>query len=210
MTNTQRKEFFAEEFKKMLDRNNTTAAIISRQLGIKYSRLHHWLTARSMPSIHIVQTICDHYGDEEIMKAALLANTRKCSNCSKDYVQESSQGKSFLCSAECRNQSRRLLDKTGKSSVKSVQYIAENLYEKAVDAYCNGCQPAGICLTPECELRPVSPLPLFSASEAKNGSGANWTAERTATQRQHMIKLQPKLVAARLANRENISSDKSK
>lgn len=210
MTNSQRKEYFAEELKKMLDRNGTTLAALAKDVDVKYSRLHHWATARSMPSIHIVQQICDFLGDEEIMKAALLANTRKCSNCGKDYIQESSQGKSFLCSSECRSQNRRLRDKTGKSAVKSTEYIAENIYEKAIDAYCNGCQPAGICLTPECELRPVSPLPLFSASEAKNGSGANWSADRVELQRKHIATLQPKLIAARKSNREKVLADKSK
>lgn len=32
----------------------------------------------------------------------------------------------------------------------------------AVDAFCRSCEPDGYCQTPECELRPVSPLPLVT------------------------------------------------
>lgn len=32
--------------------------------------------------------------------------------------------------------------------------------QASVGAFCRGCEPSGICRTPECELRPVSPLPL--------------------------------------------------
>jgi hypothetical protein len=32
--------------------------------------------------------------------------------------------------------------------------------QASVGAFCNACEPSGICQTPECELRPVSPLPI--------------------------------------------------
>ncbi|MGH2465415.1 MAG: helix-turn-helix domain-containing protein [Candidatus Limnocylindrales bacterium] len=32
--------------------------------------------------------------------------------------------------------------------------------QASVDAMCAGCEPLGVCRTPECALRPVSPLPL--------------------------------------------------
>lgn len=210
MTNLQRREYFASELKMALERNNLSLPALAREVGIKYSRVHHWATGRSLPSIHIVQKICDVLGDEEIMRAAIKANTRKCLNCGTDYVQESSQGRSSLCSARCRRQSNRLLSKTGKSSVTMAEYVAEDVYKKAVAAYCNGCQPAGICLTPECELRPISPLPLFSKSSAAFGAGAGWSRERAELQRSAMTELQPKLVARRLEIRKEKGTVKSK
>lgn len=32
--------------------------------------------------------------------------------------------------------------------------------QAAVAGYCGACEPSGVCRAPECELRPVSPLPL--------------------------------------------------
>jgi transcriptional regulator with XRE-family HTH domain len=32
--------------------------------------------------------------------------------------------------------------------------------QESVAAFCGACEPSGVCRTPECELRPVSPLPL--------------------------------------------------
>ncbi len=35
-----------------------------------------------------------------------------------------------------------------------------NVVQAAVAGFCGGCEPSGVCRAPECELRPVSPLPL--------------------------------------------------
>lgn len=35
-----------------------------------------------------------------------------------------------------------------------------SIVQASVAAFCGGCEPAGVCQAPECELRPVSPLPL--------------------------------------------------
>jgi len=190
MNGVQRRKYFAAELKKALDRNNLTAPQLAQEAGIKYSRVHHWVSGRSMPSIHVIQQICDLLGDEEIMIATVRVNTRICSNCSKEYIQESSQGRSFLCGPECRQQSNRLKSKIGKSSIQLAQYVPQDEYRLSVDAYCKGCEPAGVCVTPECALRPVSPLPLFSRTEAINGSGANWSAERVKIQRDNIAKSQ--------------------
>jgi hypothetical protein len=66
----------------------------------------------------------------------------------------------------------------------------------SVGAYCRSCEPEGVCHAADCELRPVSPLPLaVSAKEADiarrppgtHGSPENheaWlTAQRTANER---------------------------
>ena len=210
MSGVQRRKYFAAELKKALDRNNLTISQLAREVGIKYDRVHHWVSGRSMPSIHVVQQICDALGDEEIMIAAVRVNTRICSNCSKEYVQESSQGRSFLCGADCRQQSNRLKEKTGKSSIQLTQYVAQDEYKLAVDEYCKGCEPAGICVTPQCALRPISPLPLFSKTEAVNGSGANWSAERIKIQQEHITKLQPTLIARRAEIRSQKDAVNSK
>jgi ribosomal protein S18 acetylase RimI-like enzyme len=35
-----------------------------------------------------------------------------------------------------------------------------SVVQVAVAGYCGACEPSGVCRAPECELRPVSPLPL--------------------------------------------------
>ena len=35
------------------------------------------------------------------------------------------------------------------------------VHQRSVAAYCAGCEPEGRCVTPDCPLRPVSPLPLY-------------------------------------------------
>lgn len=162
----QRRKLFASSLLAALERSNTNISELSSAIGIKYSRMHHWVSARSLPSIHVVQLISDYLGDDEIMRSAILVNTYRCANCNNDFLHESAKGTPHLCGSNCRLESRRLKDKTGSSSVQSTKFSAENLYQKAVARFCNGCEPSGMCVTPECALRPVSPLPLFSPKKA--------------------------------------------
>ncbi len=37
----------------------------------------------------------------------------------------------------------------------------------AVASFCRGCEPEGICRTADCQLRPVSPLPLITLRRAR-------------------------------------------
>ena len=59
----------------------------------------------------------------------------------------------------------RALDVYGRSEAKrvtrnrSLERRAQTI-QAAVDAMCAGCEPAGVCRTPECALRSVSPLSL--------------------------------------------------
>lgn len=202
LTEDQRRALFATAFAEFLDRNNTTAADVARHVGMQYQRVFKWLKGRAMPSIHVVHLICDAYGDDEIMRAAIKANTRKCASCRTDFLAEKPQGRKFLCGTECRRQSNRLLRKAGKSAVGMAEYKKEDPYPAAVDKFCKTCEPSGFCKTPSCPLRVVSPLPLFSKTEARNGSGVNWSEERKQVARVHIAKIQDKLIAARALRKE--------
>lgn len=53
----------------------------------------------------------------------------------------------------------------------------------AIDAMCRGCEPEGACRTPDCPLRPFSPLPLAQrdatvARTVREIRSRSWTPER--------------------------------
>jgi hypothetical protein len=57
------------------------------------------------------------------------------------------------------------LDQYARSDSKRVVRVDRSerrlhVAQAAVAAFCGACEPSGVCRTPECELRPVSPLPL--------------------------------------------------
>jgi hypothetical protein len=57
------------------------------------------------------------------------------------------------------------LDQYVRSDSKRVARIERSgrrltVVQTAVAGYCGACEPSGVCRAPECELRPVSPLPL--------------------------------------------------
>lgn len=202
LTEAQRRSLFAKAFLDFLNRNNTTAAEVARQVGIQYQRVFKWTKGKAMPSIHVVHLINDAYGDDELMRKAIVCNTRKCASCRKEFISEKPQGRKFLCGFDCQRDSNRLLRKMGKSAIGLTEFRARNLYSEAVDKFCNGCEPSGVCKTPTCSLRVVSPLPLFSKSEARNGSGVNWSEDRKAVAREHIARNQTKLTSARLNSQQ--------
>jgi transcriptional regulator with XRE-family HTH domain len=202
LTDAQRRMLFAKAFLAFLDRNNTTAADVARQVGIQYQRVFKWTKGRSMPSIHVVHLINDAYGDDELMKKAIVCNTRKCASCRKEFISDKPQGRKFLCGFDCQRESNRLLRKMGKSAIGLTEFTNRNLYAEAVDRFCNGCEPSGVCKTASCSLRVVSPLPLFSKSEARNGSGVNWSDARKEVAREHIARNQQKLTDARITSQQ--------
>ncbi len=171
MTNKQRRSFFAKQLQVALDRNGLTAASLAAQLSLSYHRVHHWVKGRSMPSVQTIALIASHLGDDELSRAGIAASNRECKNCGVHYTSESSQGRSYLCSAECQRQNERVRSKSGRSMVKRKPDVEDQKYHLAVARFCNGCEPGGVCHTATCALRPVSPLPLFSKSQAIFGSG---------------------------------------
>lgn len=57
------------------------------------------------------------------------------------------------------------LDQYARSDSKRIARLDRSerrltVVQAAVGAFCGACEPSGVCRAPECELRPVSPLPL--------------------------------------------------
>jgi transcriptional regulator with XRE-family HTH domain len=172
MTNLQRRAFFSSELKRALDRNGITPSELADQLSLSYHRVRHWVKGRSMPCVQTIALIAEHLGDDELARAGISASHRTCANCGKEYTQDSAQGRSYLCSASCRRESERLRTKMGKSSVAQATFEVPKVYQIAVEKFCRACEPGGLCHDGKCPLRPISPIPLFSKSEAVFSSGA--------------------------------------
>lgn len=177
MTNQQRRKAFAEEFRRALDRNNATASSLAQQLSLSYHRVHHWYSGRSLPSYQTVTLIAGFLGDDELERAGIALNQRTCANCGVEYLQQSPQGRSFLCSKKCRQENERVRTKSGKSSVARTKYTAVDVYLSSLEKFCRGCEPGGVCKNSDCALRPVSPLPLFSKAQAVMSSGGREIAK---------------------------------
>jgi len=171
LTTRQRRKAFAEEFQSALDRANTNASSLAREMELSYHRVHHWLSGRSMPSYQTVALIADHLGDDHLERIGISLNQRTCVNCKTQYLQQSPQGRSFLCSKTCRQENERVRSKGGVSFVKNAKIKNANPYKDAVDRFCASCEPGGMCRNGGCPLRPVSPLPLFHASQGMYASG---------------------------------------
>lgn len=128
--------------------------------------------------------------------------------CGRIYQHESGGPRKY-CSLTCQRQAeaermatRRLRQaaqtndprkrSAALAQLRSAAKIADErarVLEMAVAAMCKGCEPLGLCRTPECELRPVSPLPLDTADHA---------IPRTSRSIRKEAALRPEAMAARL------------
>ena len=167
----QRRLAFAAALSQAFDRNNTTSSTLAKELRISYHRVHYWAKGRSMPSYQMAMLIANHLSDDQFMRAVTELHKRTCVNCGSQYMQDSSQGRSFLCSPRCRVENERVRSKSGKSVISQAVFKEKNPYKLAVKKFCMGCEPSGVCVTASCALRPVSPLPLLSKSQAIFSSG---------------------------------------
>lgn len=68
----------------------------------------------------------------------------------------------YWCSSSCQRVGRKRLAgrDTRQSAIRAERALGR--HRAAVEAFCRACEPAGWCQAPECELRPVSPLPLVA------------------------------------------------
>jgi hypothetical protein len=66
------------------------------------------------------------------------------------------------CSLSCRSIRGKAVVGVDRRQRAAIAERRLTAHQRAVAAFCAGCEPSGRCLTPECELRPVSPLPLFT------------------------------------------------
>src|SRR6185369_15309505 len=69
----------------------------------------------------------------------------------------------LYCSASCQRvtEKKRIGSTVDKRAANAERRLT--VHQAAVAAYCAGCEPGGRCVTPECALRPVSPLTLFAS-----------------------------------------------
>lgn len=171
LSGKQRRLFFSSELKKSLDRNGMTAAQLASELSLSYHRVRHWVNGRSIPSYQTIALIANHLGDDELSRAGMSASHRVCANCGQEYTAQSTQGRSYLCSPRCKQENERVRSKSGRSSVVRAEYEAPKEYRLAVEKFCKECEPGGMCHNGSCALRPISPLPLFSKSQAVFSSG---------------------------------------
>lgn len=122
---------------------------LARAIGVSPTMAGYWLQGRYLPTLNRAAHMADVLDAPLILLTARTASVGSCRVCTRPFARNASRR--AYCSVRCR------LDYH-----KGVRAAARPASEQAIEAFCHGCEPEGICRTEECPLRAFSPL-LFVA-----------------------------------------------
>jgi transcriptional regulator with XRE-family HTH domain len=178
---------FARLFREAVEANGSSYGGVARALGVSKQNAREWATGTRLPRLETAAKLADALNEPALLAAVQVARTRVCRNCKARMVVNTSRR--LFCSEECNLLYRA---KTGKAVPRKPLTVIEDrldTYKAAVEAFCQSCEPGGVCRTVECELRPVSPLPCLigkvepAAPDARRG---RWSDERRQQQGDRM------------------------
>ncbi len=175
----------AAAFGRELLRAMTTRSVprneLWRSTGIGRTALDNYRTGSSLPRTETAAVLASVLDWPKLIEIARAARTKACRRCSRAFTMESGNlGAKRYCSTACREaQAQDTIAATrtrqaGQTDDNRRRYqalarlrsgirIAEEqtaALRDAIDRMCGDCEPVGLCRTPECQLRPFSPLPI--------------------------------------------------
>lgn len=155
----------ARRFGAELDRAMRTRKVgrrtLAKALGMdSASIIAHWRSGEGMPRLENAERLADSLDWPMLATIVRQSRTSECDTCSKPFVNEGGGPKRY-CSEQCRRLKAKM--RLGAPTRVRADLAERRLRDHvaAVAAFCEWCEPEGVCRRDDCSLRPVSPLPLL-------------------------------------------------
>lgn len=152
---------FGRELERAMKARGVGSRTIAEPIGASRTSIMYWRTGRILPRIETARKLAAVLSWPKLETLAIELRRKACLTCGTEFVDDSGSDNRTYCSASCQ----RVKEKTRVGEDRRTRAArAERqltIHQRAVAAYCGGCEPSGRCVTPECDLRPVSPLPLM-------------------------------------------------
>ena len=151
---------FGAELNRAMKARGVGVRSLSAQLGIAHSSIGAWRAGRNLPCLETAQRLASGLSAQRLLAIVLEARTGRCETCGRAFTNQGGVAKRY-CDDRCRCQAEKVRHARGPAPIRAV--VAERRLREhtaAVEAMCAACEPDGLCVTPGCALRPVSPLPL--------------------------------------------------
>jgi DNA-binding XRE family transcriptional regulator len=162
-TKRARAERFGRELKRAMKTRDVGTRTVAEAVGGSRTSVMYWRTGRMLPRLETARKLAAALDWPRIETLALELRRKLCQVDQVAFVDDSGSDNRVFCSASCQRVAEKL--RMG-STVDKRAAVAErrlSAQQQAVAAYCDGCEPSGRCVTADCALRPVSPLPLVDA-----------------------------------------------
>lgn len=152
---------FGRELERAMKARGVGSRTIQDAVGISRNTVRAYRDGRNLPRIDIARKLGEALDWPRLEALGRELRTKTCPVDERTFVDESGSDNRVYCSPSCQRVSEK---KRLGSTVTKRAAVAERqleIHRRAVAAYCAACEPTGRCVTPDCELRPASPLQLF-------------------------------------------------
>lgn len=133
-------------------------------IGVNMATVQHWRTGRRQtPTLPHATAAAEALGWPSLATYAARRLSAACAVCGTSF--QAARVPAKFCSPRCRRVHDQRRQTNARASAASLDKHRLALYREAVGRYCRRCEPAGMCVMPECDLRDVSPLPLVAREQ---------------------------------------------
>jgi len=150
---------FALTLRRVMHRDGVSGRRLADDAGLGRGRVGMWLMGRNLPTLEVAARLADALEEPELLACVVRSRTVVCVVCGRSVVNRGT-GPRRYCGAACAARTNR--DRQGKPARERAAMAERSLAVAtfAIEAFCRGCEPEGLCRDTTCSLRPVSPLPV--------------------------------------------------
>lgn len=164
-TKTDRAIRFGRELERAMKARGVGRRPVAAAIGASDTSIMYWRTGRILPRIVTAQKLAEALDWARLASLAIELRKKRCIVDDVEFVDDSGSDNRLYCSISCQKVKGKRdvgVDRRTRAAIAERKLKA---HQDAVAAFCAGCEPAGHCYAADCELRPVSPLPLFLERE---------------------------------------------
>ena len=160
-TKTDRAIRFGAELERAMKARGVGRRAVAVAVHASDTSVMYWRTGRMLPRSATAEKLAEALAWPRLAALAAELRRKRCLVCGVEFVDDSGSNNRFYCSLSCRSVRGKAMVGTDRRQRAAMAERRLTAHQRAVAAYCAGCEPSGRCTTPECELRLVSPVPLF-------------------------------------------------
>lgn len=160
-TKSDRAIRFGHELDRAMRKRGVGRRAVAQAIGGSDTSVMYWRTGRMLPRTLTATKLAEVLDWPRLASLASELRLKACLVCGTEFVDDSGSDNRAYCQQACRRVKAKTVNGLDRSKRAANAERRLVTFRRAVAAYCEACEPEGRCVAPDCQLRPVSPLPLF-------------------------------------------------
>jgi hypothetical protein len=152
---------FGRELTRAMKARDVGARTVTDAIHCGRSTVRSWREGRILPRIETARHLAEALDWPRLADLGVELRTKRCPIDDRLFTDDSGSDNRIYCSDPCKRVAAQSVIGVPTRQRAGIAERRLRVHRDAVAAYCAGCEPSGRCVTPECELRPVSPLQLY-------------------------------------------------